>query len=212
MIFALLPVKAPRNSKQRLSGILTASEREALARCLFEQTLETVLAARNIDRLCVVTSDSITAGHARCAGALVFDELEQRSHSHSADTAARRAIELGARTVVMLPIDVPLLTVAEVEQLAAAARPGVLIVPDAAGTGTNALVRTPPDIIESRFGPNSLRAHLEEARLRGVPADVMRPPGLLFDIDTPEDVTELLLRAPECRAARLLAVKCTSGS
>ena len=37
--------------------------------------------------------------------------------------AARRAIELGAETVLLLPIDVPLVTIAEIEALAAAARP-----------------------------------------------------------------------------------------
>jgi 2-phospho-L-lactate/phosphoenolpyruvate guanylyltransferase len=210
MIFALLPVKALRNAKQRLSGILTADEREALAWALYEHMLETLLPARGIDRICVITSDAGAADRARRAGATIFEESEQRSHSHSADDAARRAMELGAGTVLMLPIDVPLVTASEIEDLAANPARGVRIVPDAAGTGTNALVRTPPDVIESRFGPNSLQAHLEQARLRGVPADVVRPPGLLFDIDTPEDVAELLARAPDCRAAQLLKPICAS--
>jgi hypothetical protein len=32
----------------------------------------------------------------------------------------------------------------------------------------------------------------------------------MFDIDTPEDVAELLARAPDCRAARFL--QCPSAS
>lgn len=135
---------------------------------------------------------------------LVFLEPDQRGHSHSADRAARRAIELGAKTVLLLPIDVPLATTAEIESLAAAAHPGVIIVPSADGTGTNALVRTPPDAIESRFGKNSFRAHLEQAQARGMEASVMQPPGIVFDVDTPEDVAELLARVPECRTAALL--------
>jgi 2-phospho-L-lactate/phosphoenolpyruvate guanylyltransferase len=210
MIFALLPVKDPRNAKQRLDSLLTATEREALARALYAQMLETLLSVRGIDRICVITSDERTARDARKAGVTVFEETEQRSHSRSADDAARRAMELGARAVLMLPIDVPLATAADVEELAANPSRGVVIVPNAADTGTNALVRTPPDVIESRFGLNSLQAHLEQARLRGVPAQVVRPPGLVFDIDTPEDVAELLARAPDCRAARFLKPKCES--
>ena len=210
MIFALLPVKDPRNAKQRLDGLLTAAEREALARALYGQMLETLLSARGIDRICVITSEERTARDARNAGVTVFEETEQRSHSRSADDAARRAMELGARTVVMLPIDVPLVTAEEIDELAAHTNRGVVIVPNADGTGTNALVRTPPDVIESRFGPNSLQAHLEQARLRGVPAQVVRPPGLVFDIDTPADVAELLARAPDCRAAQFLKPKCES--
>jgi 2-phospho-L-lactate guanylyltransferase len=210
MIFALLPVKAPANAKQRLSGILTPDQRERLARLMYEDVLEKLCSARGIDRVVVVTSDRTAADHARHAGALVFEEQEQRGHSHSADAAAQRAMSMGALTGLLTPIDVPLVTPAEIEELAANARRGVVIVPSSDGTGTNALLRTPPDVIESRFGPGSFEAHWNQARARGVPAEVARPAGLMFDIDTPEDVAELLVRAPDCRAARFL--QCPSAS
>jgi 2-phospho-L-lactate guanylyltransferase len=210
MIFAVLPVKDPRNAKQRLNGLLAPAGREALARAMFEDVLAKLCAARGIDRIAVATSDARAAQCARQAGALVFEEREQRGHSESADAAARRAMELGARSVLLVPIDVPLATTAEFETLAAAARPGVVVVPSADGAGTNALVRTPPDVIPSRFGPGSFRKHCDEARLRGAGLAVMRPPGLVFDIDTPEDAAELLRRAPECRAARILGELCGS--
>lgn len=215
MTFAILPVKARVNAKQRLADVLTAAQREALARVMYEEVLLKLTAARGIDRVVVATSDESAAGHARRAGITVFAEQDQQGHSHSADRAARRAMEAGASTVLLLPIDVPLVSTAEIESLAAAARPGVIIVPSADGTGTNALVRTPPDAIESRFGKDSFRAHLEQARAKGIRAEVMRPPGIVFDIDTPEDVAELLARAPHCRTAELLRAQRTlwaSGS
>src|SRR5690348_12826155 len=187
MKFAILPVKARVNAKERLAGFLTAQQREALARVMFEDMLCKLTAARGIDRVVVATSDPSAAAYARAAGVAVYEEEEQRGHSHSADRAAARAMENGAGTVLLLPIDVPLATVAEIEALAGAARPGVLIVPSADGTGTNALVRTPPDVIASRFGKDSFRAHIDQARARGVPTEVMRPSGIVFDIDTPAD-------------------------
>lgn len=210
MIFALLPVKNPRHAKQRLNGFLPAPHRERLARLLYEQTIAELCQAGGIDRVAVVTSDAEIAAHARALGALVFEETEQNGHSSSADAACRRAIELGADTALLVPIDVPLVTAADFEQLARSARPGLIIVPDAEGSGTNALVRTPPDVIQSRFGPGSFLAHMEQARTKGVPADVLRLPGLMFDIDTPEDVEELLARAPQTRVASFLRSACTS--
>jgi 2-phospho-L-lactate guanylyltransferase len=204
MIFALLPVKAPRNAKQRLSGFFTPEQREQLARAMFDEVLATLCAVEGLARVVVVTSDEIAAKRARAVGAQVFEESEQLSHSVSADAAARRAAELGASTVMLLPIDVPLVNKGEIESLIADAGPGVIVVPSSDGAGTNALVRTPPCIIESRFGLGSFRKHVAQAEATGVPVKVLRPPGLLFDIDTPEDVAELLARAPSSRIARLV--------
>lgn len=210
MIFALLPVKSPHNAKQRLDGFLSAEQREKLARILYRQTLGALCQAEGIDRVVVVTNDSDVAEHARSSGALVFEENEQVSHSVSADAACLRAIKLGATTVLLAPIDVPLVTPADFSRLAAAARPGLIVVPSADGTGTNAMVRTPPDVIESRFGPGSCRAHLDQARLKNVPADILLLPGLMFDIDTPEDVAELLATSHPGGVTAFLRTACAS--
>ena len=212
MIFAILPVKRPQDAKQRLQGFLAMEQREALARLLYTQTLAALCRAEGIDRVAVVTSDADVAAHAHHSGALVFEEDQQVSHSVSADAACLRAMELGASTVLLVPIDVPTVTSTDFTRLAAAARPGVVVVPSADGTGTNALVRTPPDCIESRFGPGSFRAHLDQARSKGVPANVLRVPGLMFDIDTPEDVAELLASTHECEVSSFLRAACASKS
>jgi 2-phospho-L-lactate/phosphoenolpyruvate guanylyltransferase len=208
MIFAILPVKSPHNAKQRLTGFLPVEQREALARVLYRQTLAALRQAEGIDRVVVATSDLEVADHARCSGALVFEEGEQVSHSVSADAACLRAMQIGASTVLLVPIDVPTATPADFSQLAASAHPGLIVVPSSDGTGTNALVRTPPDCIQSRFGPGSFRAHLDQALSKGLPADVLRLPGLMFDIDTPEDVAEFLARTHECEVSSFLRSAC----
>jgi 2-phospho-L-lactate guanylyltransferase len=216
LIFAILPVKSPRSAKQRLKDLLAIEQRESLARMLYSQTLAALCKAEGIDRVVVVTCDAEVAGHARRSGALVFEENEQVSHSVSADAACLRAMELGASTVLLVPIDVPTVTPADFSQLAASARPsasarpGLIVVPSSDGSGTNALVRTPPDCIESRFGPGSFHAHLDQARSKGLRTDVLHIPGLMFDIDTPEDVAELLARPDECQVSSFLRGACAS--
>jgi 2-phospho-L-lactate/phosphoenolpyruvate guanylyltransferase len=221
VIFGILPVKSPQNAKQRLSGFLSAGERETFARILFRQTLASLCQAEGIDRVAVVTSDSDVAGRSRRSGALVFEESEQVSHSVSADAACLRAMQLGATTVLLVPIDVPVVTPADFSRLAAAARLGaqggpqpcpqtLIVVPSADGTGTNALARTPPNVIESRFGPGSCRAHLDQARAKSVHAEVLRLRGLMFDIDTPEDVAALLADPRDNDAASFLRTVCVS--
>ena len=187
-------------------------QRETLARMLYRQTLTALCQAEGIDRVVVVTSDFDAAEHARRLGALVFEENEQVSHSVSADAACLRAMELGALTALLVPIDVPTATPADFSRLAASARdkPGLIVVPSSDGTGTNALARTPPDCIESRFGPGSFRKHLDQALSKGLAAEVLQLPGLMFDIDTPEDVGELLAREHTCQVSSFLRVACAS--
>jgi 2-phospho-L-lactate guanylyltransferase len=204
LIFAVLPVKNPRDAKQRLSSVLASKEREALARAMYEHAIAALCAARGLDRIAVVTSDDAVARDARRRGVLVFEEREQLGHSHSADAALRHAASLGATTVLLVPIDVPLVTPGDIEALAATPRRGLVIVPSSDGAGTNALVQTPPGVIACRFGPGSFQAHFEQAHSRGVPVEVRRPPGLTFDLDTPEDAARLLALAPSSPLAPLL--------
>jgi 2-phospho-L-lactate guanylyltransferase len=67
----------------------------------------------------------------------------------------------------------------------------VVIVPDRHGTGTNALVLSPPDAIEPSFGPGSLERHVAAAEAAGIPHRVEEIPGLALDVDTPGDLAEL---------------------
>jgi 2-phospho-L-lactate/phosphoenolpyruvate guanylyltransferase len=212
MIFAILPVKSPKNAKQRLTGFLDVEQRETLARTLYRQTLAALCQAQGIDRVVVATSDSEIAEHASRSGALVFEEHEQVSHSVSADAACLRAMEMGATTATLVPIDVPTVTPADFTQLAAAARPGLVIVPSSDGTGTNALVRTPPNCIQSRFGPGSFRAHCDQAAAKGIPLEILPLPGLIFDIDTPEDVAEFLALRRRCSVTAFLESACALKS
>jgi 2-phospho-L-lactate guanylyltransferase len=66
-----------------------------------------------------------------------------------------------------------------------------LIVPDRHGTGTNALLLTPPDVLAPSFGPDSRRRHLTDASAKGVPAEVVELESLALDVDTPDDLEAL---------------------
>jgi 2-phospho-L-lactate guanylyltransferase len=80
----------------------------------------------------------------------------------------------------------------------------VTIVSDRHGAGTNALLLAPPDAIEPSFGPGSFARHHEAALAAAASWHVADPPGLLLDIDTPEDLA--VLRGSATSGARTRAV------
>ncbi len=207
MRFALLPVKDPKHAKQRLASLLSAEQRERLVRAMFEEVLVQLMAVKGLDRVVVASSDPETLLLAAAAKATPLREEEQTGHSHAADQATQQIMKWGATSLLLVPVDVPCARTAEIEELLKAAAelpaPSLVIVPNAEGSGTNAMVRTPPDLIASRFGPNSLPQHLEQARAAGANVRVLKPPGLVYDVDTPEEARELITRGWGGRSAGL---------
>src|SRR5262245_42245723 len=66
--------------------------------------------------------------------------------------------------------------------------PSAVFVPSYDGTGTNALLRSPPDLFRSHFGPASFSLHLEEASRVGATIKIVRNERIALDIDEPKDL------------------------
>jgi 2-phospho-L-lactate guanylyltransferase len=93
-----------------------------------------------------------------------------------------------------LPIDLPLVATSDIETIldGDCGEPAVVIAPSRDGTGTNAILRRPPDLFPSHFGPNSLAKHLSEARQAGAECRIIHLPRIALDIDDPEDLAVLM--------------------
>jgi 2-phospho-L-lactate/phosphoenolpyruvate guanylyltransferase len=105
--------------------------------------------------------------------------------------------------VLLIPGDTPMLDPVEIDALLARAEDDgmqVVIVPDRHGTGTNALLITPPDAFEPSFGPESLQRHLSAAQEAGLGHSVEEVSSLLYDVDTPDDLAVLASLLEDRRA------------
>jgi 2-phospho-L-lactate guanylyltransferase len=94
---------------------------------------------------------------------------------------------------LLVPGDCPLLDPVEVDALLRRRvhTRSALVVPDRHGTGTNALVLSPPDVLEPAFGSGSRERHVERAAAAGIDCEVVKIPTLALDVDTPEDLDAL---------------------
>ena len=197
-VVAIVPVGAIEGAKSRLGAVLDAEERRDLALRLAEATVRAAVATPGIDETLVVTPDDEVRDLALRAGAR---PLRQRSGglNDGLRQAREEAVAAGARAILVLPIDIPQITADLLEPVVALAdtpEPVVAIVPDRHGRGTNALLLSPPDVIEFCFGGDSKDAHLGAARAVGARVEVLDGP-LTLDIDTPEDLLLAQADTPE---------------
>jgi 2-phospho-L-lactate/phosphoenolpyruvate guanylyltransferase len=185
---AILPIKNFDHAKQRLS-VLDPTPRRALVQAMFADVLIALNRSARVDSVVVVTSDHGAERIAAGYGALVLED-DERGHNEAATLGVQRALELGAEHVLLVPGDCPVLAAAEVDALIerVPAGPSALIVPDRHGTGTNALLLTPPDAMAPAFGPGSRVRHEARAQTAGLEHETVDVPSLGLDIDTPEDL------------------------
>ncbi|MEA2824214.1 MAG: 2-phospho-L-lactate/phosphoenolpyruvate guanylyltransferase [Alphaproteobacteria bacterium] len=189
----LIPVKSFAQSKQRLAPYYSAADRAALAASLCEDFFHIVAEARGIDRVFVVSQEPRALAWARERGWETIVETAQISESHSVDAASRQCAEQGVDVLLRLPIDIPLVTPGEIEALFVEVEnaPSVVIVPSRDGTGTNALLRSPPTLFPSHFGPDSFALHLDEAKRCDARLLILRNPRIELDIDEIDDLRAL---------------------
>ena len=204
-IVAVVPVGALEGAKSRLGGTLDAEERRELAIDMLDRTVRAALDADAIHETLVVSPDREVLTRAAAAGART---LLQRSQGLNRGIREARddAIAGGADAIVIVPIDLPLVSSAALEQLVAplaaiVERPLVVLAPDRHGRGTNGLVVAPPDAIEFGFGGDSRGAHAACAAEVGARYVEIDGP-LSLDIDTPDDlllVEQLLTETADAR-------------
>ncbi len=188
----LIPVKNLGNAKQRLSPVLSPEERFELARAMCEDVLSTVAGWSRRPGVAVVTSDPFACELALRCGFEVIRDAENPGETGAIEMATKRCVKRGASNTLVIPADIPLIEVVELEKITDNAPvPGSLLVPDAAGRGTNAAFRSPGDLFPLRFGNDSFLPHLASAKASALPLVVLELPGIALDLDRPDDLHRL---------------------
>jgi 2-phospho-L-lactate/phosphoenolpyruvate guanylyltransferase len=200
----LIPVKSLANAKQRLASLLDQPTRTKLAQAMLFDVLETLGSWQSRPEVGVVTSDPFAVELARRFEFQIIPDNANRSETDAIEMATRFCEARGVDSTLVIPGDIPLIQVHELEQiLQAAPDEGSVLVPAADGRGTNAAWRRPAGLFPLRFGNDSFKPHLAAARATQKPCVVLELSGIALDIDSPADLRQLAEAPGETRAQRL---------
>ena len=199
--WAVVPVKRFADSKCRLAGVLGPAARRRLSIAMLRDLLTAVAATPGLDRIVLATSEPSAADF----GTPVIDD--GGGDLNLAIARAATALEAAQVTrMLVIAADLPRAAPAEIARVLAAGREApVVIVPDARGQGTNALLLSPPGAIAPCFGTDSRTRHAAAARNLGLACRELRLPSLGFDVDEPEDLARLARVAADRAPYRFLA-------
>ena len=174
----------------------SADDRGLLFSAMVRDVLTAVEACSLIDQVVVVTDDLAVSELAREYGAEIRPEPEQPGLIESVTVTSKQLAMEGVATMLFLPGDVPLVSAGELELvlegIGHSDEAEFLIVPASDLGGSNCVVCSPPDCMTFGFGEDSFRRHLGIARNLGLNPMVAKLPGIGLDIDTPDDLRELV--------------------
>jgi len=195
---ALLPLKDLVAAKTRLAGLLSPSERRALAQAMAEDVLAVLTAHPALARTVLVSDDP---GAALLAGQYEVDywpesALGGRGLNAVLQRAGERlaAVDPAARLLV-LHADLPLLRRDDIDAaLDLLGERDIVIGPDRHGTGTNLLACPRAGALPFCFGAGSCQRHAGAARDAGFTPRILQTSGVGLDVDEPADLAELVAR------------------
>lgn len=176
-----------------------------LAQAMCEDVLQTLALWQHRLAVAVVTSDPFARDLAVRFGFEVIADDDNAGETSAIAMATAICRERGARSSLVIPADIPLIEVADLQKIVdSAPSQGAVLAPDAAGRGTNAAWRSPADLFPLRFGNDSFRPHLAAAKATGLPCVVLELPSIARDADRPEDLHEIAAAPGERRAQKLV--------
>ena len=202
-LWVVVPVRGLGGGKTRLAGALDPTARMRVNRALVLNTLRVLERWLGGLEHCLVVSPCARALRlAEQHGAMALRQPRPRAGLNPAlRLALRHAARAGVRRVLILPCDLPLLSISALDALLVSGRGDtrVVLAPDRARTGTNALLLSRAPGFPLRFGPDSFVSHQAAAHARGWTLALCERPELSFDLDTPEDLAALRTSRRESR-------------
>jgi 2-phospho-L-lactate/phosphoenolpyruvate guanylyltransferase len=191
-IHAVVPLKNLAYAKSRLAGRLNPTQRRRLVREMLERVLAKLLLCRSESLLAAVSLVSSDPEAQALALALGVTLLPERAGGLNAALEGARATltAAGEPAMLVVPGDVPLITQRDVRGMVDLLASGadVVLAPDAAGCGTNALALRLPSALPLQFGIDSALLHRCSAARLSLQLREYRSATLALDIDTAENL------------------------
>jgi 2-phospho-L-lactate guanylyltransferase len=191
-IAAIIPVKTFSKSKTRLN--LSSEKREELCKIMLEEVVGTISNSKIFDTILVVSKDEDALKLTKRFGAKEIFDNEESGVNHAISLADIFLTNNGYNTSIVFPQDIPFMQTEDIENLILFQKSpkSVLVVPSRRFDGTNALLRSPANLMSTHYDEDSYKIHLRVGKSLTNNTSLILLRRIMLDIDNQEDLKLLL--------------------
>jgi len=195
-IAAIVPVKTFSKAKTRLN--LSLDQKLELCEIMLEEVVGTISNSKKIDKIIVVSKDEDALKLTKKFGVIDIIDDEESGVNHAVSLADDYLEQNDYEASIVFPQDIPFLQEEDIDNLLRFQKfpKSVLIVPSRRFDGTNALLRTPVNLMETHYDEDSYKIHLEVGKSLTSNTSLLLLRRIMMDVDNYEDL-EFLLKQNE---------------
>ena len=186
-MWAIIPINEFSRSFTRLSSVLDLKQRMELAKNLSSRLIQILLAVDEVEKIVLFTCEKNWPGELQHSKLVLRKDEDKKPLKQKIDSVADWAYGSGAKKMMYLSIDLPIVEKKDITQIIDSHKHGLTLVQAKKDGGTNALIADLPRKINFQFGADSFRKHLEAAKLEKLKTNIQSTEGLSFDLDDHDD-------------------------
>ncbi len=161
---------------------------------MLDEVLSTISQSQ-ANKIIMISRDEEAFGIAKKYNAVEIFEEKENGVNAAVALSEKHLKENGFDASIVFPQDIPLIRPQDIDILIQFQKTAqsLLVVPSRKFDGTNALLRSPFDVMETHYDEDSYKIHLTTAKSRNIPTSFVLINRMMWDIDDRSDL-EFIMR------------------
>ncbi|MGH9998981.1 MAG: 2-phospho-L-lactate guanylyltransferase [Nitrosopumilaceae archaeon] len=185
---AIVPVKTFSKAKKRLN--LEPEKTEIICKLMLEEVLGTISKSDLIEKIALVTKDETAFSIGKRFGCIEIIDEKESGVNNAVALADGYFLNDGFDATIVFPQDIPLMRPDDIQTLFnfKNSQKCVLVVPSRKFDGTNALFRTPVNLMKTHYDEDSYKIHLSTAEEIPASSALVLIRRIMLDVDEISDL------------------------
>ena len=185
---AIVPVKTFSKAKKRLG--MSPEKTENICKLMLEEVLDAISKSNLMEKIALVTKDEEAFAIGKRFGCIEINDEKELGVNNAVALADRYFLNDGFDATIVFPQDIPLMHPNDIQTLFnfKNSQRCALVVPSRKFDGTNALFRTPVNLMKTHYDEDSYKIHLSTAKEISASSVLVLIRRIMLDVDDQSDL------------------------